>query len=479
MKNYLNELFAELTEQLDLTDTQEATITKAYNSVADWLNRNNSTLEKYDISIYPQGSMKLGTVVKPIARDDYDIDMVCILEKNSLGLSAKQVKELVGNRLKENAIYKQMLDDEGKRCWTLNYADSLNFHMDILPAIPHIGQSILATHKNSDGTYKFFLTNPHEYAEWFKNRAQKPVQNYHRDSIEKVPEYPRKTILQKVVQLLKRHRDVMFQKNQDVSPASIIITTLVGKIYNYETNLVEAFERIIKNLTSQIENKGGKLWVENPVCPEENFAEKWNDDHNKASAFSLWVKKINADYIKLIQSQTRNELLYNLYVMFGQNAIDLANNELGGFDAVVPQALQENKEIVPLDIQQALNVSHRQKAPWKLPSWNTATITTTARYNGQEFTLKSGTPINKKAQLIFKAVHNVKPPFRVKWQVTNTGKEALLKGCLRGDFYDSDLDFKNVRTETTSYTGIHFVQCFIIKKGQCVAKSKEFIVNIL
>jgi hypothetical protein len=29
-----------------------------------------------------------------------------------------------------------MLDKEGRRCWTLNYADGAKFHMDILPAIP-------------------------------------------------------------------------------------------------------------------------------------------------------------------------------------------------------------------------------------------------------------------------------------------------------------------------------------------------------
>lgn len=35
-----------------------------------------------------------------------------------------------------------------------------------------------------------------------------------------------------------------------------------------------------------------------------------------------------------------------------------------------------------------------------------------------------------------------------------------------------------IRTEDTAYSGIHYVQCFIIKKKKCVAKSKEFIVKI-
>ena len=36
----------------------------------------------------------------------------------------------------------------------------------------------------------------------------------------------------------------------------------------------------------------------------------------------------------------------------------------------------------------------------------------------------------------------------------------------------------NGKKETTSYSGSHSVQCFIIKGNVCVAKSKEFIINI-
>ena len=67
-------------------------------------------------------------------------------------------------------------------------------------------------------------------------------------------------------------------------------------------------------------------------------------------------------------------------------------------------------------------------------------------------------------------------PYYIKWQVTNTGVEA--RNCLRGDFYNSDDGAPNVRTESTSYTGIHYIQCFIISKNKCIAKSKEFIVRV-
>lgn len=478
MKAFLNELFYEIAEELDLTKSQEGAIEKAYNAVADWLNSGVSELSKYGVQIYPQGSVKLGTVVKPLTRDDYDVDMVCLLQKNTYGLTAEQVKNLVGNRLKENATYKNMLRPEGKRCWTLEYADSLNFHMDILPSIPNGVEAIKATHKQN-GNYSFIHTNPHGYAEWFKKRMQKPLAIYERGNVEKLPEYPKKTPLQKVVQLLKRHRDVMFQNKQDDAPASIIITTIAGKLYNHETDLVELFEKIIKNIANQIENRQGVCWVSNPVNAAENFADKWKTEPKKKEAFFDWLHKVNADFSKLIASQTSDELLNCLYGMFGQKVVDLTNNNLGGYKAIVPAVLKEQTEIIPYEVRQALSAQHRQRAPWRLPPWNVVNIQATVGEGYSARQIVSGEPLGKELKLTFKAIHSINPPYTVRWQITNTGMEARIKECLRGGFYYSDPETTNIRTESTEYTGIHYIQCFIIKKGNCVAKSKEFIVKIL
>lgn len=55
--------------------------------------------------------------------------------------------------------------------------------------------------------------------------------------------------------------------------------------------------------------------------------------------------------------------------------------------------------------------------------------------------------------------------------------EAINANCLRGNFESSDMGNDGKR-EFTAYSGTHSVQCFIIKCGICVAKSKEFIINI-
>jgi len=84
----------------------------------------------------------------------------------------------------------------------------------------------------------------------------------------------------------------------------------------------------------------------------------------------------------------------------------------------------------------------------------------------------------------FVAWTNVRGLHEVYWQVVNTGKHAAQEGGLRGQLFQSTTkDSKPssdplVNWEHTKYTGKHWIQCFIIQNGYCVAESKKFYVNI-
>ena len=81
-------------------------------------------------------------------------------------------------------------------------------------------------------------SNPFGYAKWFFNRAE--VSSTKRvmlsEAIKPVPNFQQNKLpLQRVVQILKRHRDMMFNGDDD-KPISIIITTLAARAYNKEEN---------------------------------------------------------------------------------------------------------------------------------------------------------------------------------------------------------------------------------------------------
>ena len=131
------------------------------------------------------------------------------------------------------------------------------------------------------------------------------------------------------------------------------------------------------------------------------------------------------------------------------------------------------------NLQMCINAPHRQRLLWPMQRGGAAFISARViNSNGEKIEYTSnGIPLEKQCSLLFKALTGVKPPYTVKWQIVNTGLEAQNAHCLRGNFEDSDVG-ADCKRESTSYSGTHSVQCFIIKRGICVAKSQEFIVNI-
>lgn len=300
----IGRILDKIADEINITPTMQEKAVKSYEAVGRWLGDGID----YDVRIMPQGSMNLGTVIKPIDdSDDYDMDLVCLL-KNGAYLSLADIKNLVGNRLKEHRTYRHMLEREGKRCWTMQYDE---FHMDILPCVPKDTAfiepyltAIKLTHKNEDGTYDPRFSNPYAYHKWFETRmmdiliAEKRVfAAKNNTEIEKVPTYKMRTPLQKAIQLLKRHRDICFKNDSENAPISIIITTLAAWSYAGESNLFEALNNVISKMPQHIECRNGVYWIANPVMEEENFADKWALEPSKRTAFNKWLVQVRRDLL--------------------------------------------------------------------------------------------------------------------------------------------------------------------------------------
>lgn len=65
---------------------------------------------------------------------------------------------------------------------------------------------------------------------------------------------------------------------------------------------------------------------------------------------------------------------------------------------------------------------------------------------------------------------NVIPPFQVMWKVKNRGEFARKRNELRGEItFDAG---KQEKQETSTFKGAHYVECYIIKNNECVARDK-------
>lgn len=328
-----NQEFSDILDQigreLDITESQFEAAVKSYNAVGTWLCKEGSLLAPYSPEILPQGSFMLGTMVKPINdKDDIDIDLVCQLQGKRWNWTQKDLKQVVGERIKEHDTYKKMLDSEGRRCWTLIYSDDANYHMDILPSVGASNYKIILekafsqegiqnvddlairiTDKEKDDYHtetninNWLKSNPFGYGKWFFGRATIEISEKRMlsASIKPVPNYQRNKLpLQRVVQLLKRHRDLMFEGDEN-KPISIIITTLATRAYGKERDVLSALNNIINGMGAYIETKWSPehnkyiKWVTNPVNSEENFADKWPMNPQLEKNFYDWLEKVNRD----------------------------------------------------------------------------------------------------------------------------------------------------------------------------------------
>lgn len=493
-----------LAESLDISDAHHQAAERSYKSVGTWLSRPESAVAKYAPAIYSQGSFRLGTVIRPSTDEDcFDLDVVCELACSKEMLTQKQLKEALGKELELYAKQHSMQEIQpGQYCWTLHYADSAQFQMDVLPAVPDAAhQRMLLEAQNLRAQWietAIGLTytkhpqyavicsdwppsNPRGYAEWFRSRMHQVFVARRRaialaegkTDIEKIPEYRVKTPLQSVVQILKRHRDGAFADRPDVKPASIILTTLAAHAYNQEETLVGALFSILSRMDRYIETRNGRLWISNPSDPRENFADRWRTEPALKDAFDEWLRTARADFQAVTSLTDEAAISEQLAERMGRALVERTSGSQAPGTALTRRSTA---------LSRILAAPHKQPPSWPVLRDGTVKITrATAARNGFRVSRfgSNGPALGKHCSLKFEADTNVQWPYDVYWQVVNTGTEALNARGLRGTFERAHVERGLLRrNESTLYRGTHSIECFIVKNNYCVAQSGPFIVNI-
>ena len=318
-KEELNEIFVDILKEIEINSALFAHAKTEYENLGKWISKKAGTA--YQVSVYPQGSFALDTVIKPITEtDDYDVDLVCEFE-NGEGITAGQLKQLlIRPWLEEYRPYRTQLEEK-PRCWHVEYEDLKYFHLDVVPALSGFGEPIEITHSvRPFVTYRYLLSNPKGYRRWFESRCQfrwnvlaqkwlstQSSSHYitaQADIEHLVDRHAVKTPLQQTIELLKRHRDILFKDHSEEKPASIVITTLAATLYDNEDNIVDTLQSFLEKAASYLNQKriNGQYYLQNPSCLTENFVDKWNQNPERATAFFEWLsnaqKNINPIYLQ-------------------------------------------------------------------------------------------------------------------------------------------------------------------------------------
>ena len=336
LQNRRNDILR-LIESLDIPPSLYKNAEEKYKAITKYLIEHG-----FDAEMYPQGSFALGTVVRPSKNNEdanYDLDFICQVKKVRNETTAtmlwRELKEVL-----ENSLYADKLTEYDK-CFTIEYADinGVGFSIDIVPAADEtferkiklrgesehpelIGTSIVIPDTSRDRTM-WVTNNPKGYRAWFE-RINEPYRAYSQlenrralfeshpgvyASVEDIPVELERSSLQRVIQILKKHRDEYYFKSNDKKPISAIIGTLVAKVA--ETlppylSVFELLEKVLDTLRTHSRNddmickKNGKWVIPNPTNPEDNLADTWNDA--TCDKFFRWINQARFDLIDALNA---------------------------------------------------------------------------------------------------------------------------------------------------------------------------------
>ncbi len=314
----LHAVLVRLAESVQLSPTKHGLATERYEALGRALCEDGSPFALRHPRVFAQGSMRIGTTVKPLPREEFDLDLVCHLMRFSRDIAATDVFAELHGFLSQHSHYRGMVEVRA-RCVRLVYQD--DFHLDVLVARDGCSGSQLQVPDRDLG--RWLDTDPEGFVGWFSERCRIAAVEraaHLQASIDPAPAYQalsEKFPLQVAVQLAKRARDIRFQDRPDLSPSSILLTTLLGNAYQGETDAAVAIAAMIRRVRSQLADHPGVPYVLHPTNPSEVLSGQWEKEPESFREFCRWLADLEAQWRRVQESYGLVEKDKELTALFG------------------------------------------------------------------------------------------------------------------------------------------------------------------
>lgn len=362
---------------LDISPTLYNNAVEKYHALGNFLNDNGLEAE-----IYPQGSFAFGTVVRPSVKDfsaSYDLDFICQVTGSRDDYTPSGLRDKVESVLKSSKTYADRLKIDDT-CFTIEYADvgEIGFSIDIVPAVDEsdrtkqrlilkstspnlIATSISIPKCSNERGFQWITNNPKGFRKWFddinapflassKKAERMRIFTENRalyESVEEIPDALERSALQRVIQILKCHRNNYYASLEDgdkIKPISAIINVAVTKIAehcNPDYSVFELLNYVLSELAIYGEHQritekdftqrygfrtvfsrpAGKWYIENPANPEDNLADQWNNDDRISNVFFQWIGIAQRDLINSLEQKDNTQFRAILENSFGSASV--------------------------------------------------------------------------------------------------------------------------------------------------------------
>ena len=395
--------------------------------------------------------------------NEYDIDVAIVFKKEDLPSSALKARQRIANAFKQVPGNFSKDPEARTNAVTVWYAEG--YHIDF---------AVYRTYKDMFGNTiiehagpKWEERDPMDMTHWFNDAVNKssPSKEYGAT----VEDYQ----MRRMVQLLKAFAKSRSSWNL---PGGLIISVLVAKNYQSDDNRDDV---ALYNTMVAIRNKllpSAQVWspvgIELLTNKEEykKQVERFRDKLDSA------IKKL----APLFEDDCTTDKATSAWNwVFDHPFWDEAVEEESETDERF--GIDERAHVLS-DIAKPLlgKTDHQQGIPWPFVKRHRARFDAYI-YQGKKFMggLNSkGRTISSNYDLKFMVKTNARGDYQVFWQVVNTGQHAEAKKGRRGEVFKSKYSNPLVHWESSLYTGKHWIECFIVKDGVCVARSGKFFVNI-
>ena len=344
----LDVMLAEVAVRIQLSPTDYHKAVQHYDTIAEWIDREDSPLHGLVDLVYPQGGFAIGaTVARHSTDDEFDIDGM-----SQLNLSADVDPELPLALLHEairgevGSSYHNMTERK-TRCVTVNYD---GMHLDLTPTIRLWAREertgfIFHSKPNEPHLRARLYANPFGFCEWFKAetpvddafgqffearsleyaraRAQMLVGKADADPVpDQEPAY-RKSRAVIALQLIKRWRNLAYDRRHANlrRPPAILIAKYIADHTNQTRGLAEELIHQVEQMivTFEVaERRGERVLEQNPRCDEDILTDRWPEDGADQRIFLDELRVLAAKLYRLRDGAALPEIQKILVELFGE-----------------------------------------------------------------------------------------------------------------------------------------------------------------
>lgn len=338
-------LLADVAIRVQLSRTDHRKAEQRYDTLGQWIDRNGSPLQGRVQLVYAQGSMATGSAIASrLTTDEFDVDGVAQLALPR-GTAPQTVLDLlfVSIRGERGSMYYDMTERR-TRCVTINYADKM--HVDFTPMIrlperpervSHLFHSKPEDRNDPDQT---LVANPYGFAEWFK--ANTPLDHdFARVFAERSRDYERLVLAEKadsedlpaqqpvplkskgviVLQLMKRWRNVRYDRRAGRRPPSVMMAKLIADAANStETLSAELLHQAqaMLDVFRRWQRAGLLIQVVNPACPEDILTDRWPGSLPEQGRFIADLEDLVVKVERLIAGSPLEDMREIMADLFGE-----------------------------------------------------------------------------------------------------------------------------------------------------------------